>query len=63
MRQNPYRLQLTAPRYGVMENPRAMTTTDGYEHHRNSLQELRGFIYLRDGAIQPWQLDAFAAVA
>jgi hypothetical protein len=52
-----YRFQLLAPpeRSGVFG--RSKVDQQLYHHYLSSMQRLRGQIYLKDGAIQPWQLD------
>ena len=58
MRQN-YRFQLLAPppaRLGGAFN-RSKVDEQLYDHYLASMQCLRGRVYLKDGAIQPWELD------
>jgi hypothetical protein len=57
MRQN-YRFQLLAPpqtRFGVSFG-RAKINEQLYYQYLASMQSLRGRVYLKDGAIQPWEL-------
>lgn len=57
--QNSYRLQLLAPANRTTPLP-VQTVVDprAYTAHLHSLQQLRGRIYVEDGAIQPWEVDA-----
>ena len=59
MEQN-YRLQLLAPPDHHPSNVFSGANIDAKMHSRqlNSLQSLRGRIYLQERAIQPWELDA-----
>lgn len=57
MRQN-YRFQLLAPphsRPGAFS--RSRINEQLYDQYLTSMQTLRGRVYLKDGAIQPWELD------
>ncbi len=52
-----YRFQLLAPPARNGSFGRSDIDEQLYYHYLHSLQKLRGKLYLKDGAIQPWQLD------
>jgi hypothetical protein len=56
---NSYRFQLLVPSHARISNIFAKTRIDArsYDHGLASMQRLRGRVYLKDGAIQPSQLD------
>src|SRR5947209_5381686 len=56
MRQN-YRFQLLAPPRTRPVFGRTKINQQLYDQHLASMQSLRGRVYLKDGAIQPWELD------
>lgn len=56
MRQN-YRFQLLAPPQTRSVFGRTKINEQLYDQHLASMQRLRGRVYLKDGAIQPWEVD------
>ena len=52
-----YRFQLLAPPERNSSFGRSKVDEHLYYHFLSSMQKLRGKIYLKDHAIQPWQLD------
>lgn len=54
-----YRFQLLAPAQtpGGWALSRSRTNEQLYRQYLTSMQTLRGRVYLKDGAIQPWELD------
>jgi hypothetical protein len=54
-----YRFQLLAPSHSRTNSSVGRTKVDDvtYRKHLSSMQKLRGRVYLKDGAIQPWELD------
>lgn len=54
-----YRFQLLAPLHSRTGSAigRSMVDEELYRRHFASMQRLRGRVYLKDGAIQPWELD------
>ena len=54
-----YRFQLLAPAQAPSgwALSRSRTNEQLYRQHLASMQALRGRVYLKDGAIQPWELD------
>jgi hypothetical protein len=56
---NNYRFQLLVPSHVRISNIFGDSQIDEqlYDHNLDSMQRLRGRVYLKDGAIQPWQLD------
>jgi predicted GNAT family N-acyltransferase len=56
---NNYRFQLLVPSHARTSNIFGDSQIDEqlYDHNLDSMQRLRGRVYLKDGAIQPWELD------
>jgi hypothetical protein len=52
-----YELQLLAPAGSDFHGTISVFSSPQYEKYLDALQKLRGLAYLRDGAIQPWQID------
>src|SRR3569833_953887 len=54
-----YRFQLLAPSHSRINHSVGRTRIDepAYFKYLSSLQKLRGRVYLKDGAIKPWELD------
>lgn len=52
-----YHFQLLAPPVRSGSFGRSQIDEQLYYHYLHSMQKLRGKLYLKDGAIQPWQLD------
>ncbi len=54
-----YRFQLLAPLQSCTDSTIGCSTVDEelYQRHFASMQRLRGRVYVKDGAIQPWELD------
>lgn len=60
MQQNSYRFQLLAPaEAGIRATSlHCIGNSELYEKYLGSMQRLRGRVYLKDTAIQPWDLDS-----